>query len=156
MSNDNKQLTIVREFNTSRQQVFKAWTDEEQLAKWWGPNGVTNPVCRLDVKVGGEINIVMLAGDELGDLSGSKWPMTGVFQEITPPVKIVYTSSALVDDRPIMDCLNTVTFEESQGKTKMTLSILVTRATPEAEGPLSGMEIGWNQSLDKLNKFLEL
>lgn len=147
-----KQLHIIREINAPREQVFKAWTDPELLKQWWGPNGVTNPVCELDLRPGGSINIVMLAGSELGDLTGSEWPMTGIFQEIIPPSKLVYTSSAVIDGKPILDTTNTLTLEDHDGKTKMTLTIIVTRMTPEAEGPLSGMEVGWNQSLDKLIK----
>jgi uncharacterized protein YndB with AHSA1/START domain len=152
---DQKQLTIVRVINAPREQIFKAWTDPTLVAQWWGPDGVTNPVCQLDVRPGGVIDIVMLAGPELGELRGSKWPMTGVFQEITPPTKLVYVSSAIMDGKPILECLNTVTFEEQEGQTKMTLQIVVTKATPEAEGPLAGMSAGWNQSIGKLVKLLE-
>ena len=152
---NQKQLTVVRVINAPRERVFKAWTDPELVTQWWGPDGVTNPVCELDVRPGGAIDIVMLAGPELGDLQGSKWPMTGVFQEIIPSAKLVYVSSAIMDGKPILDFLNTVTFEEQAGQTKMTLQIVVTKATPQAEGPLAGMSAGWNQSIGKLVKLLE-
>ncbi len=80
--------------------------------------------------------------------------MTGIYQEIVPPAKLVYTSVAIIDDKPIMESMNTVTFEELGKKTKLTLMVKVTKATPEAEGPLSGMKIGWNQSIDKLTKLI--
>lgn len=149
-----KELTIVREFNATIDRVYNAWTDPEIIAKWWGPNGVTNKVNKLDSRPNGEINIVMLAGEDLGELKGSEWPMEGKFQVVEPPTKLVYSSSAIIDGKPILDCLNTVTFETVNNKTKMTLNIRVTRITPEAEGPLSGMEIGWNQSIDKLTKLI--
>lgn len=152
--NSNRELTITRVFNAPREAVFKAWTDPALLAQWWGPTGVTNPVCEVDVRPGGAINIVMLAGEELGELKGSKWPMTGTFQEITPPEKLVYVSSAIMDDKPILECTNTVTFEEHEGQTKLTLHIVVTKTTPEAAGPLAGMEMGWSQSIDKLAKLI--
>ena len=155
MKENIRQLNIVREINAPREQVYKAWTDPELLKQWWGPNGVTNPVCELDLRPGGSINIVMLAGSELGDLAGSEWPITGIFQEIIPPSKLVYTSSAVLDCKPILDTTNTLTLEDHDGKTKMTLNITVTRTAPEAEGPLSGMEVVWNQSLDKLIKQVE-
>lgn len=154
MPENNKELTIVRTFDAKIDVVFRAWTDPEVLVKWWGPNGVSIPECNLDLKPGGSIYIEMLAGAELGNLEGSTWPMTGVFKEITPPTKLVYESSAVVDDKPILDTLNTVIFEETEGKTKMTFSVVVTRVTPEAAGPLAGMEMGWNQSIDKLAKLL--
>jgi len=149
------QLTVVRTINAPVELVFKAWTDPELLAKWWGPNGVTNPVCKLDLRPGGAIDIVMLAGKELGDLAGNEWPITGIFQEIIPPSKLVYTSTAILDDKPMIESMNTVTFEDQAGKTKMILSIAVTKATAAATIPLSGMETGWNQSLDKLTKQVE-
>jgi uncharacterized protein YndB with AHSA1/START domain len=152
--NSNRELTIVRVFDAPRELVFRAWTEPELMAQWWGPHGVTNPTCELDVKPGGAIHIVMLAGEELGDLKGSEWPMKGTFQEVAPPEKLVYTSSAIMDDKPIIESTNTVTFEEVDGKTKLTLHVLVTHATPEAEGPLSGMEMGWSQSIDKLAKLV--
>src|SRR5665213_1920558 len=103
------QLTIVRTINAPVELVYKAWTDPELLAKWWGPNGVTNPVCELDLRPGGAIDIVMLAGKELGDLAGNEWPITGIFQEIIPPSKLVYTSTAILDDKPMIESMNTVT-----------------------------------------------
>jgi uncharacterized protein YndB with AHSA1/START domain len=155
MEENTKELNIVREINAPTEQVFKAWTDPEILKKWWGPNGVTNSVRELDLKPNGLIDIVMLAGSELGDLEGSEWPMTGIFQEITPPTKLVYTSSAIIDGQPILDTLNTLILEDHEGKTKMTFNVKVTRTTPQAEGPLAGMEMGWNQSIDKLIKHLQ-
>jgi uncharacterized protein YndB with AHSA1/START domain len=152
--NNNRELTITRIFDAPRELVFKAWTDPGLVAQWWGPEGVTNPVCNLDVQPGGAIEIVMLAGEQLGELKGSEWPMKGTFQEISPPEKIVYTSSAIMDGKPIIESTNTVTFEEVDGKTKLTLTVIVTKATPEAEGPLSGMKIGWSQSIDKLAKLI--
>jgi uncharacterized protein YndB with AHSA1/START domain len=150
MTDAATELTIVRVINAPREQVFRAWTDPEILAKWWGPSGVSNPVCKLDVRPGGAIEIVMLAGEELGDLKGAEWPMSGIYQEVMAPSKLVYTSSAIVGGVPILDCLNTVTFDVVDGKTRLTLRVVVTRTTTAADGPLAGMQIGWSQSMDKL------
>lgn len=147
-----KELIIERTLNAPRERVFKAWIDPVQVAAWWGPSGVTNPTCEIDPRPGGMIHIVMLAGKELGDLAGNEWPMTGVVKEIIEPEKFVFTTTAIMNDKPILETLNTITLEEYGDKTKMKLHILVTKETPEAAGPLSGMEMGWNQSLDKLTK----
>ena len=155
MTDNNHELTIVRVFDAPKELVFKAWTDPELLTKWWGPEGVTTPVCKMDARPGGEIDIVMLAGEELGDLKGSEWPMKGTVKEVVPDEKLVYESSAIMDSKPIMDTTSTVTFDDEDGKTKLTLHVQVTRVTPEAEGPLSGMQMGWNQSIDKLGRFVE-
>lgn len=158
MADNRKELTLTRVFDASLELVWKAWTDPKLLAQWWGPRGVTNPVCEFDKRKDGLIHIVMLAGDELGDLKGSKWPMKGVIREIVEPKRLVFTGAALKsdDETLILENLNTVTLEEENGKTKMTLHIVVTKITPEAEGPLKGMEMGWTQSIDKLGEFLSI
>jgi len=154
MEEKNKELTLERTFDAPRDLVFKAWTDQELVKKWWGPRGVTNPVCELDAVPGGKINIVMLAGSELGELAGQEWPMTGTVKEVIEPSKFVFTGNAIVDGKEVLETLTTVTLKEEGGKTHMIVHVIVTKTTPEAAGPLQGMEMGWNQQLDKLGEFL--
>jgi uncharacterized protein YndB with AHSA1/START domain len=149
----NWELTLTRVFDAPRERVFKAWIDPQLLARWWGPRGFSTPVAELDVQPGGKLNIVMEDSEGLIE-KGSRYPMEGVFREIVEPQRLVYEASPLMNGKPFMDTLMTVTFEEQDGKTKLTLHILVTNITPEAAGPLSGMEMGWNQSFDKLVEFL--
>jgi uncharacterized protein YndB with AHSA1/START domain len=141
-----RELIITRIIDAPRELVFKAWTDPEQLAKWWGPKYFTNPLCELDLRPGGPILIHMAGPD------GVIYPMKGMFQEIVAPERLVFSSSALEDEagNAQMEALSTVTFEDQGGKTKLTLQEVVVRSTPAAEWALSGMEEGWNQSLDKL------
>lgn len=153
MADNNRELTLIRIFDASRETVFKYWTNSELLAKWWGPKGFTNPISELDPRPGGAINIVMEDSEGLIK-KGSRYPMKGVFQDVKEPEKIVYTAEALMGDKPIIEQIATVIFEEVSGKTKMTLHVVVTKATSEAEMPLKGMETGWSQSLDKLGEFL--
>ncbi|HVA11034.1 MAG TPA: SRPBCC domain-containing protein [Candidatus Dormibacteraeota bacterium] len=155
MSQDSKHnLTITRLLNAPLAKVWQAWTDPASLQKWWGPRGVTNPVCTWEAEAGGQIDIVMLAGEELGELKGSEWPMNGQFKEVVPQKKLIFSSQALADGKPILENLCTVTFKKQGDKTEMTLSVVVTKVTPEAEGPLAGMKMGWTQSIDKLEEFL--
>ncbi len=143
-------LVITRVFDAPRDLVFKAWTDPQYVAQWWGPKGFTNPVCELDVRPGGAIRIDMRAPD------GVTYPMKGVFHEIVAPERLVFTSSALEDDEgnPQLEVLTTVTFAEHNGKTKLTLEAVVVKATPAAAAALDGMELGWRQSLDRLAEHL--
>jgi uncharacterized protein YndB with AHSA1/START domain len=153
---DNKKLIIERTFNAPITQVFKAWTDPTILAKWWGPNGVTVPTCDLDVRQGGKLSIVMLAGNELGQLEGQEWPMTGEYKEVSPPYKLIYLSSAIMDGKPIIECLNSIILEQIENKTKMALTVQVTKYTIEAKGPLAGMKQGWIESINKLQSYLDI
>src|SRR6201981_2378158 len=80
-----REITITRVFDAPRAMVFKAWTDAKELAQWWGPKGFTNPVCELDVRVGGAIRIHMRSPD------GSVYPMKGDFREIVPPERLAFS-----------------------------------------------------------------
>ncbi len=142
-------LVIERVFEAPRSLVFKAWTDPEHLAQWWGPKGFTNPVCEMDVRPGGAIRIVMRAPD------GAEYPMTGVFREIVKPERLVFTNIA-VDQKgnPLIDGLTTVTFAEHSDKTKLTLHTSAVGLVARAAAMLEGMEAGWTQSLERLAEHL--
>jgi uncharacterized protein YndB with AHSA1/START domain len=150
-----KELNITRTFDAPLDKVWQAWVDPKKIQQWWGPAGVTNPTCEWDAKPGGKIHIVMLAGPELGQMAGQEWPMTGEFQEVEEPKKLVFTSNALSGDKEILKNLNTVTFEEKDGGTTMHINVVVTMVTPEAKFALEGMDMGWNQQTDKLTEFVE-
>ena len=95
MSNENnKELTIVREFAAPLDRVWTLWTDPKELSKWWGPRGVTNTTYEWDARPEGHINIVMLAGSEMGSFAGQEWPMTGTIKEVVPKERIVFTGNA--------------------------------------------------------------
>jgi uncharacterized protein YndB with AHSA1/START domain len=129
------------------------------LQKWWGPKGVTNPICEWDARPGGKIYIVMLAGKELGPAEGMKWPTKGTFKEVNPQSRLVFVGGALDDvDRDSDTFIEnevTVDFEDLGGKTKMNLHVVITKAQgPKASGALQGMTEGWNQQIDKLNELI--
>jgi uncharacterized protein YndB with AHSA1/START domain len=144
-----RELVITRVFNAPRELVFKAWTDPTQLSQWWGPRGFTNPVCELDVRPGGAIRIHMRGPD------GTVYPMTGVYQEVVEPKRIVFTTTPLDEQgNPLFEVLNTVTFAEKGGRTVFTVVARVIRATAEASPYLAGMEEGWAQQLERLADYL--
>lgn len=149
--NLTQELVLERVFNAPRELVFKVWTESEHVAKWWGPALFTNPVCEMDARPGGAIRIDMHGPD------GSVAPMTGVFHEVIPPERLVFTSRAFEDSsgNAPLEVLNTITFEDYEGKTKIKLVAQVIKAAPEMAAALAGMEEGWQGSLDKLSDYLE-
>lgn len=140
-------LIITRVFGAPRELVFRAWVERDRLARWWGPGGFTNPVCEIDVRPGGAIRIDMRAPD------GTVFGMGGAFVEVVAPERIVFTSTAMPDENgePQLVNLNTVEFAEVDGKTELTLTVVVQKRTPAIERNLDGMPIGWTQSFDRLS-----
>ena len=150
LSPDKRELHITRLLDAPRDLVYKVWTDPNHVAQWWGPKYFTNPLCEMDVRTGGAILIHMQ------DADGVVYPMKGVFDEVVEPERLVFTAEALdgVDGPPILEDRTTVTFEEVDGKTLLTVHAVVTRATAQGELALEGMEQGWNEQLDKLAEHL--
>jgi uncharacterized protein YndB with AHSA1/START domain len=141
-----REMTLTRVINASREMVFRAWTDPAQLEKWWGPKDFRNPVCNVDARPGGEILIHMQAPDK------TIYPMDGEFHEIVEPEKLVFTSAALdKNGNRLFEILNTVNFSDENGKTKITLHAAVSKITEEGRLYIDGMNEGWNQSIDRLN-----
>lgn len=146
----NRELVVTRVFDAPPDLVFKAWTEPKHVAQWWGPEGFTNPVCEIDARPGGAIRIHMRAPD------GNVYPMTGTFREIVEPERIVFISAALDGKGAhLFEVLTTVTFEEKDGGTQLTMRAEVVRMTYEAAPFLEGMEAGWTQSFDKFRAYLE-
>lgn len=143
------ELTLTRMIDAPRDLVFKAWTDPVQLARWWGPSGFTTTMKAWEARAGGAIHLEMNAPD------GAVYPMSGSFKEVIPPGRIVFTGSALdPQGKAIFEIMNTVSFAEKGGKTKLTLQARVLWKGPDADKYISGQEAGWTQSLVRLESLV--
>lgn len=145
-----REFVIERVFDAPRELVFRAWTDPQQVAVWWGPHHFTNPRCEVDARPGGSIHIDMRGPD------GAVHPMKGEFLEVEEPSRLVFVSSAIEDEEGnfALTVRTTVTFADLEGKTQLIMHAEVLKAEDEARWALDGMEEGWNQSLQKLAGFL--
>ncbi len=146
-----RELMLTRVFDAPRELVFRAWTDPEQFRRWFGPKRFTNPVCELDVRVGGALRIQMRGPD------GTLYPpMIGVFEEVTEPERLVFRG-AVLDEKgePLFEVRNTAIFEDQGGKTRLTLHARVLKANPGSEKHLAGMEQGWAETLERLGEEVE-
>jgi uncharacterized protein YndB with AHSA1/START domain len=141
-----RELVLTRTFDAPRSLVFKAWTDPKHLARWWGPHHFTIPVCEVDARPGGRLLIHMAGPD------GTVHPMKGVFREVVEPERLAFVHYVFEDAQGNfgLEVLSTITFAEKDGKTELTLEVVVLKALPEVFGALAGMEMGWTQSLERL------
>ena len=142
-------VAITRVFDAPRALVWRAWTDPAMMANWFGPRGFTSSVPELDLRVGGALRIVMHGPD------GNDYPMKGVFLEVAPPERLVYSNIALdKDGNHLLEGETTVTLSEQDGKTTLYLVLHMVGRVPIAPQMLTGMEAGWTQSIDKLGELL--
>ena len=86
---EQREYTATRTFDAPRELVFKAWTEPEQFAKWWGgAQGASTPLdtVRLDARPGGEWRAVTRMAD-----GSAEYPFFGVYREVDPPERLVFT-----------------------------------------------------------------
>jgi uncharacterized protein YndB with AHSA1/START domain len=130
-----------REFEATREQVYQAWTNPERLARWWGPKGFTNTFHEFDLRPGGMWRFVMHGPN------GTDYPNRIVFVEIVPMERIVLDHLSAPEFRV------TATFEEADGRTKVTFRQLF-KNTSEFEKAKSYCIEGNEQNFDRLSELL--
>ncbi len=148
LASDSEQdltLEITRIFKASRDRVFKAWSTPEQMGAWWGPKGSSLPEHAFDVVEGGAWRVVMRLP------SGAERIVSGIFKEITPTDRIVFTWGWTIDGTRSHESTVTVTFEDVKAGTKVHLhqALLTNKADRDNHG------IGWNGTFDNLQDFLD-
>ena len=137
-----RELLIVRVFDAQRELVFKAWSKPEHLTRWFGPEGLTMPVCEMDFRSGGIFRFAFRGPD------GKEYPFDGSYVEIVEPERIVFRGN--IHDVPGQDVMTTVTFDEHEGKTKLT----VHQTYAFESDATRGASVGWSQTLDHLAEFV--
>ncbi len=138
-------ILITRVFDAPADLVFEAWTTPELVRRWWGFETSEWLVCDIDLRVGGQWRFVIRDG-------GMEVGFHGEYREIERPHRLV--STEVYEGFPDPDgdgaALNTMTLDEVDGVTTMTL--LVQHARPEHRDAhlASGMEGGLQVSLDRM------
>jgi uncharacterized protein YndB with AHSA1/START domain len=142
----DREIAMTRVFDAPRRLVWEAWTNPEHVPHWMlGPDGWTMPVCEIDLRPGGSWRFVWRRED------GSEMAMTGVYQEIVAPERLVNTE-AWGGDWP--ETLNTLILTEENGKTRMESRMLYPSKEARDAALQTGMKEGADQSFDRLEDYL--
>ncbi len=151
-------FVISRTFDAPRALVFKAWTQAEHLARWWGPTGFRIEIAKLDLRVGGEFHYCMRMPD-----GNAMWGIF-VYREVTAPQQLVFVNAFADEQGHIvrapfcatwpLEVLSTLSFTEHDGKTTLTMHGVPLGASAEEcsmfEAGIGSMEQGWGGTLDQL------
>jgi uncharacterized protein YndB with AHSA1/START domain len=80
--NETHDLVVTRSFNAPQERVWRAWSDPDQVMSWWGPQGFTSPMCRMDFREGGTTLVCMRSAE------GWELYNTWTYRFIEPMVRI--------------------------------------------------------------------
>ncbi len=137
-----QEIVRTHVFKAPRELVFKVYTNPELIPQWWGPKRLTTKVNQMEVRPGGRWHFVQT------DKDGKEYAFHGVYHGISKPERVVSTFE--YEGTPGHVILETVTFEDLDGKTKMTDSS-VFQSVEDRDGMLEeGMEEGASESMERL------
>jgi len=156
-----KELVIMRQFNAPRELVWKAFSESEALAKWWGPQGASIGVKKLDFRPDGIFHYYMESP------MGKMW---GKFKyiEIVKPERLVFISSFSNEKEEVTpnpfnpamphELMSILTFTEHEGKTTIILRgkpVNASAAEQKAYTDMFGsMQQGFGGTFDQLDEYL--
>lgn len=139
-------IVITREFDAPPERVFRAYTEPELVARWLGPRRLTMRIDKYDARTDGSYRYVHV------DEDGTEYGFRGVFHEVRPSERIVQTFT--YEGYPDGVSLETATFEDLDGRTRVTTTSVVDSVEGRDAIIASGMESGLRESYDRLEELL--
>jgi uncharacterized protein YndB with AHSA1/START domain len=140
-----REVHITHVFDAPREAVFAAWTDPEQVAKWWAPDGFEVPPESVEIepRVGGRFHLTLMESAGPG-----RFPFRSEIVEISEPQLIVLKAEA-IPEAGIEDTITRIAFEEDGGGTRMTLT-----SGPYTDEMRGNAEAGWLDLVANLERAL--
>jgi uncharacterized protein YndB with AHSA1/START domain len=136
-----RRIHITRIYDAPRELVWRAWTEPERLATWWGKRGWSTPVASItmDVRPGGAFRLTSIA-----EADGAEMPLDAVYREVVEPERLVFA-------RTDSDRLATVTLTDlGDGRTELVFDTTM-QATERLRGVAEG---GLQSAFDRLAEHL--
>ena len=140
-----QEITITRVFDAPRELVWKAWTEPDQLAQWWGPRGSRAPLEKItmDVRPGGTLRVTSVSAE------GQEMTVQGVYREVVEPERLVFEEPA--EGSWHDGAVSVATFTDlGDGRTEM----VVQTTTHTTEEMRLQAQTGMESTFDRLGEYL--
>lgn len=145
----DREIVISRVFDAPRELVWEAMVNPEHVVHWWGPNGFTTTIEKMDVRPGGVWKHVMHGPD------GVDYPNSSVFKEVVKPERIVYAHGGGRNGGPGAHFIATWTFEALDRQTRLTIHMVFdTPSERDFVVKEFGAVEGGKQTLQRLGEYL--
>jgi uncharacterized protein YndB with AHSA1/START domain len=134
----DREILIIRTFAAPRDVVFEAWTKPEHLSRWWDPTRERLVSCDIDLRPNGTFRFIP---------SGAKPPFIGIYREIVPPERLVFSTVVAPSGA---ESIGTLLFEERDGR-----AILACASKADRDALLEmRVDVGTLQTLENLSEFV--
>jgi len=144
-----QEILITREFDASRELVFKAFTDPKLIPQWWGPRYLSTEVDQMDVRPGGQWRFINR------DAQGNEYAFHGVYHEVLAPQRVIDTFEFEGLPEAGHVTLETLRLEELPGGKTRLITQSVFQTVADRDGMLQGgMQEGVNDTYDRLAELL--
>ncbi len=144
-------LVLTRHLAATPEQVYRAWTEPELLKQWFAPRPWTTPTVETDVRAGGA-NLIVMRGPD-----GSEFPNRGVYLEVVPNRKLVFTdafaSAWIPAEKPFMTVV--LTFEPEAAGTRYTARVQHASVADREAHEKMGFHTGWPMCAEQLAAVVE-
>ena len=130
-----REITITRIYDAPRELVWKAWTEPERLARWWGKRGWTTPPSSvtMDVRPGGVFRLNSISEDD-----GREMPLDTVYREVVEPERLAFGDA-------------TVTLTDlADGRTEMTFHTTIETTEKIREAAVGGLSSAFDRLAEQL------
>lgn len=142
-----QEIEITRVFDAPRERVFEANVAPERIPEWWGPRQYATVVDEMDARPGGTWRFINR------DADGNEHAFRGVYHDVVAPERIVQTFE--YEGAPGHVSLETATFEDVDGKTRLTIRSVFQSVEDRDATVESGMEDGARETWERLAELVE-
>ena len=142
-----REVVHARVFDAPARLVFEAWSKPEHIRRWFGPVGWPVTMCEMDFRVGGRWRMAMT-----GPSGVQNTPFGGTYREIDPPRRLVLDNG--FEQQGTERMVWTVTFEEADGRTTLTVRTLFSSVATRDQYLGMGFREGFSSGLDQLGEVL--
>jgi uncharacterized protein YndB with AHSA1/START domain len=139
---DERMLELERVLPAPAPVVFAAFTDPNELAKWWGPKGFSVPGLEFQARVGETYRI------EMQPPEGDPFFLTGEFREFDPPNRLAFTFAWEEPDPDDVETVVGLSFRDLGEATE----VAFTQGAFKTEARRALHRGGWTDSFDKLER----
>ncbi|MES2521930.1 MAG: SRPBCC domain-containing protein [Gemmatimonadota bacterium] len=138
---NEREIVITRTFGAPRAIVFDMWTNAEHIARWWDPSGVPLAACEIDLRPGGAFRFVH---------DGAGHAFTGVYREIDPPSRLVFTTPSASG----AGSTGTLAFSAVGERTLLVMTIACVSKSDRDALLAMRVDAGTARTLDNLDEYL--